>query len=260
MAFGLLKLGLRGQTAAQAGAASAAPAQAALRRGDHRRRRTRAGDRLLPRPRSRHRRRRGAGEGLSGRRQYRAQHRHRPLELPDPGGRGVLRRIDRALPRPVGRARLQHHVYRARPPDARAHRRRAQDDALAGGGEQASGGGLRGGRARRAARDRSAAQSRRRRALSRPRRALPQAGAIARHDAVAWGYAIGAARRGVEIHQKTRGDRDRPGVGPRRRGRDRRRAHRLRSGAQAVAGSSTLLADMAGFALPIHTVPLAGLA
>jgi sarcosine oxidase subunit beta len=29
-------------------------------------------------------------------------------------------------------------------------------------------------------------------------------GAIARHDAVAWGYARGAARRGVEIHQRTK--------------------------------------------------------
>ena len=28
-------------------------------------------------------------------------------------------------------------------------------------------------------------------------------GAIARHDAVAWGYARGAARRGVEIHTQT---------------------------------------------------------
>ena len=28
-------------------------------------------------------------------------------------------------------------------------------------------------------------------------------GAIARHDAVAWGYAMGAARRGVEVHQQT---------------------------------------------------------
>src|SRR4029078_4376870 len=28
-------------------------------------------------------------------------------------------------------------------------------------------------------------------------------GSIARHDAVAWGYAIGAAARGVELHQKT---------------------------------------------------------
>ncbi len=28
-------------------------------------------------------------------------------------------------------------------------------------------------------------------------------GAIARHDAVAWGYGRGADRRGVEIHQQT---------------------------------------------------------
>ena len=34
-------------------------------------------------------------------------------------------------------------------------------------------------------------------------RALPPLGAIARHDAVAWGYGRGADRRGVEIHQNT---------------------------------------------------------
>ncbi len=82
------------------------------------------------------------------------------------------------------------------------------------------------------------------------------AGAIARHDAVAWGYAIGAARAGVEIHQKTEvtgietvngrvvavnTDRGRIGCG------------RV---VQAVAGASTLLADMAGFRLPIRTLPL----
>ncbi len=41
-------------------------------------------------------------------------------------------------------------------------------------------------------------------------------GAIARHDAVAWGYGRGADRRGVEIHQNTEviGDRAR---GPRLR-------------------------------------------
>ncbi len=32
-------------------------------------------------------------------------------------------------------------------------------------------------------------------------------GAIARHDAVAWGYARGAAQRGAELHQLHRGHR-----------------------------------------------------
>ncbi|MHA1538156.1 MAG: FAD-dependent oxidoreductase [Alphaproteobacteria bacterium] len=81
-------------------------------------------------------------------------------------------------------------------------------------------------------------------------------GAIARHDAVAWGYAIEAARRGVEIHQKTavtairkRGDRLVSLV------TDRGEIH-CGKVLQAVAGASTLLADMAGFRLPIRTVPL----
>jgi len=81
-------------------------------------------------------------------------------------------------------------------------------------------------------------------------------GSIARHDAVAWGYAIRAAEKGVEIHQQTevtglRLDGDRV-VGV--------MTNRGTVGAgkvlQAVAGSSTRLADMAGFKLPIRTVPL----
>ena len=81
-------------------------------------------------------------------------------------------------------------------------------------------------------------------------------GSIARHDAVAWGYAIGAARRGVEIHQQTEV------TGLQREG-NRIVAVETNRGTvacgkvlQAVAGSSTRLADMAGFRLPIKTVPL----
>ncbi|MCX7356022.1 MAG: FAD-dependent oxidoreductase [Alphaproteobacteria bacterium] len=81
-------------------------------------------------------------------------------------------------------------------------------------------------------------------------------GSIARHDAVAWGYAIGAARRGVEIHQQTEV------TGLKREG-NRIVAVETNRGTvacgkvlQAVAGSSTRLADMAGFRLPIKTVPL----
>ncbi len=81
-------------------------------------------------------------------------------------------------------------------------------------------------------------------------------GAIARHDAVAWGYAIAAARRGVEIHQNT----EVTGVlteKGRVTGVETSRG-RIACGkvVQAVAGSSSLLASMAGFRLPIHTVPL----
>ena len=81
-------------------------------------------------------------------------------------------------------------------------------------------------------------------------------GAIARHDAVAWGYAMGAARRGVEIHQQTEvtgilTDKGRVTGVETTRGR-------IACGKvlQAVAGLSAPVAAMAGFRLPIHTVPL----
>lgn len=81
-------------------------------------------------------------------------------------------------------------------------------------------------------------------------------GSIARHDAVAWGYAIGAARKGVEIHQQTEV------TGLKREG-NRIVAVETNRGTiacgkvlQAVAGNSTRLGDMAGLRLPIKTVPL----
>ena len=81
-------------------------------------------------------------------------------------------------------------------------------------------------------------------------------GAIARHDAVAWGYAMGAARRGIEIHQQTEvtgilTDKGRVTGVETTRGR-------IACGKvlQAVAGLSAPVAAMAGFRLPIHTVPL----
>ena len=81
-------------------------------------------------------------------------------------------------------------------------------------------------------------------------------GAIARHDAVAWGYAIGAAERGVEIHPNTEvtnvlmeGDKA-TGI---ETNRGKVTCGRI---VQAVAGSSSLLARMAGFKLPIRSLPL----
>jgi len=81
-------------------------------------------------------------------------------------------------------------------------------------------------------------------------------GAIVRHDAVAWGYAAAAARLGVEIHVRT----EVTGIikqGNRAVGVETTRgtihANRIM---QAVAGSSSRLADLAGFRLPIRTVPL----
>jgi len=81
-------------------------------------------------------------------------------------------------------------------------------------------------------------------------------GAIARHDAVAWGYAIGAARRGVEIHQNTTVTGISMKGGKVAGVKTDRGEIACGSVLQAVAGSSTLIADMAGFRLPIRTVPL----
>ena len=81
-------------------------------------------------------------------------------------------------------------------------------------------------------------------------------GAIARHDAVAWGYAGAAAQRGVAIHQNTtvtgiRRDNGRViGV------RTDRGDIACRLVLQAVAGSSSRVAALAGIKLPIETVPL----
>ncbi|WP_037586432.1 FAD-dependent oxidoreductase [Stenoxybacter acetivorans] len=81
-------------------------------------------------------------------------------------------------------------------------------------------------------------------------------GATARHDAVAWGYAKGAAARGVEIHQKTE-------VTDLVIENNRIRAVKTNRGTvqcgaavQAVAGMSSVLMRMAGIRAPIHTYPL----
>ncbi len=81
-------------------------------------------------------------------------------------------------------------------------------------------------------------------------------GAIARHDAVAWGYAKEAMRHGVEVHTGT----EVTGImveNGRVKGvetsRGRIYADRV---VQAVAGSSSRVSKLAGFRLPIKTIPL----
>ena len=81
-------------------------------------------------------------------------------------------------------------------------------------------------------------------------------GATARHDVVAWGYAKGACQRGVELHQLTEVQdievtQGRVTAVLTNRGR-------VECGAvvQAVAGASSVVAKMAGIALPIHSYPL----
>jgi len=81
-------------------------------------------------------------------------------------------------------------------------------------------------------------------------------GAIARHDAVAWGYAMGAGQRGVEIHQGTEVvglDLDGDRIATVRTSRGNVGAGKV---LMAVAGSSSRVAALAGLELPIRTVPL----
>jgi sarcosine oxidase subunit beta len=81
-------------------------------------------------------------------------------------------------------------------------------------------------------------------------------GGIIRHDAVVWGYAHHADRRGVHIHQATEVTGIRVEKG-RVTGVDTTRGH-IRTGAvlNATAGWCTTIADMAGIKLPITTYPL----
>ncbi|MGE0798475.1 MAG: FAD-dependent oxidoreductase [Lautropia sp.] len=84
-------------------------------------------------------------------------------------------------------------------------------------------------------------------------------GGMARHDAVAWGFARAAARLGVELHQQTAVlgiDVD----GGQVRGVRTTRGD-IEAGAvvQAVAGASSEVAAMAGIRLPIVTYPLQAL-
>ena len=81
-------------------------------------------------------------------------------------------------------------------------------------------------------------------------------GSIARHDAVAWGYAIGAAARGVELHQKTEVVAINTANGRVTEIVTDRGTVRCDVAMQAVAGSSSVIAKMAGFKLPIRTIPL----
>ena len=82
-------------------------------------------------------------------------------------------------------------------------------------------------------------------------------GAIARHDAVAWGYAMRAAQAGVDIlpHCEVVGI---DTAGGRAVGVRLANGDQIAAGAvvQAVAGYSTQVAALAGIRLPIKTIPL----
>ena len=84
-------------------------------------------------------------------------------------------------------------------------------------------------------------------------------GGMARHDAVAWGYARGAARLGVELHQQTEVLGMEISGGAVKKLKTNRGEVEAGVFIQAVAGSSSLLAAMAGVELPIVTYPLQAL-
>lgn len=84
-------------------------------------------------------------------------------------------------------------------------------------------------------------------------------GGTARHDAVAWGYARGASDRGVDIIQQcevTGIDRDGGKVTGVQTSKGAIKCKQL---CVVVAGSSGVLADMAGFRLPVESMALQAL-
>jgi len=81
-------------------------------------------------------------------------------------------------------------------------------------------------------------------------------GGIIRHDAVVWGYARGAAARGVHIHQHTEVTGIDVTGGRVRAVRTTQGDIATRTVLNATAGWSTLIADMAGIRLPVTTYPL----
>lgn len=81
-------------------------------------------------------------------------------------------------------------------------------------------------------------------------------GSIARHDAVAWGYAKRAAEMGVEIHPQTEVTGIRTENGRVTGVETSRGPVQAGKVLQAVAGSSSRVAALAGFRLPIRTIPL----
>ncbi len=81
-------------------------------------------------------------------------------------------------------------------------------------------------------------------------------GALARHDAVAWGYAGRAQELGVEIHQETEVTGIKVENGRVTGLETSRGPIACDKAMQAVAGLSGQVARLAGFTLPIRTVPL----
>jgi len=81
-------------------------------------------------------------------------------------------------------------------------------------------------------------------------------GAIARHDAVAWSYAIRAAEHGAELHPMTEVTGIEQTGGRATAVVTNRGTIRCGAVIQAVAGMSSVVAGMAGIRLPIRSIPL----
>jgi len=89
---------------------------------------------------------------------------------------------------------------------------------------------------------------------------LQRRGGVARHDKVAWGYARGADRRGVDIVEHAEVTGFLRGDGGRVEGVETSRgAIRARKVALAAAGHTSVLASMVGLRLPVQSHPLQAL-
>ncbi len=88
---------------------------------------------------------------------------------------------------------------------------------------------------------------------------LQRRGGTARHDAVAWGYARGADALGVDIIQECPVTGFRISNGRVQAVETGKGAIEAKKVALCVAGHTSVLAELAGFRLPVHSVPLQAL-
>jgi sarcosine oxidase subunit beta len=88
---------------------------------------------------------------------------------------------------------------------------------------------------------------------------LQRRGGVARHDAVAWGYARGADARGVDIIQNCEVTGFTTSKGKITGVETTRGAIKAKKVGVVVAGHASVLAEMAGFRLPIESHPLQAL-
>ncbi|MBI5087823.1 MAG: FAD-dependent oxidoreductase [Actinobacteria bacterium] len=210
-----------------------ASAEAQLRRRHRGRRRSRAGDGLLPGDTARHHRRGGGGGRLHRERQLRSQHHHHPCQLRHPRVDPVLPPQPRALQPARGRDGLLDHLLNTAC-GAPTELITPQDikqlcplvDITGGGRYPVMGA------------------------------SHHLGGASARHDRVVWAYAQGAMRAGVHVLQGT------PVVDLLRDG-DRVVGVRTPAGdigagvvMSAAGGDVTQLVGAAGLRLPVRTHPL----